>query len=76
MYELDKHVEANVFHTVIRYQASVSARMFGRQNESVISKAQVVLTTYQEASRNLPNGVQIGCFEADNVDFKGAKVIS
>lgn len=76
MYELDKHVEANVFPTVIRYQASASARMFGRQNEWIISKAQVVLTTYQEASRKSPNSVQIGGFEADNADFKGIKVIS
>lgn len=50
MFELDKHAEANVFPTIMRYQSSASATMFGLRGESIISRAQVVLTTYQEAS--------------------------
>lgn len=45
--------------------------MFGRRSESIISKASVVLTTYQEASHKSLN--RACYFEADNVKLKVVK---
>ncbi|MCJ1469878.1 hypothetical protein MMC07_008522 [Pseudocyphellaria aurata] len=53
-HELDKHAEPKLFSSIIRYQASTVARMFGTRCEAIISKAQVVLTTYQEVLKSYP----------------------
>lgn len=69
MDELEKHAKANVFPTVIRYQASTHARIFGTGGASILSKAEVVLTTYQEVSRKSLGSVYIIYFQANNVDL-------
>ena len=76
MQELEKHAEADVFSSTIRYQASTHARTFGVHGKAVLSNAEVVLTTYQEASRETLNNMRVVYFEANIADFKGLKVIS
>lgn len=69
MSELEKHAQANVFPVIIRYQASTHARTFGARGASILSKAEVVLTTYQEASCKSLGSVHIIYFQANNVNF-------
>lgn len=76
MQELEKHAEADFFPSTIRYQASTYARTFGGHGEDTLANAQVVLTTYQEASRKTLNNMHVIYFEANTADFKGLKVIS
>lgn len=52
--EIAAHVERGILPQVIRYQASTSMVTFGRNLESAISNADVVLTTYQEVVRSYP----------------------
>ena len=54
MDEIEKHVERGILPYVYRYQASTSMITFGRNFESVMSNANVILTTYQEVVRSYP----------------------
>ena len=52
--EIERHVEEGILPEVIRYQESPTMLMYGRNSESKISKANIVLTTYQEVVRSYP----------------------
>lgn len=54
MDEIKVHVERGILPQVIRYQASTSTIIFGREYESAFSNANIVLTTYQEVARSHP----------------------
>lgn len=52
--EIKKHVKEQVFPHIIRYQAANSEVTFGRNCESAIANANIILTTYQEVVKSYP----------------------
>ena len=54
MDEIEKHVEKGVFPQIIRYQASTSEVTFGRNIETALKNANIILTSYQEVVKSYP----------------------
>lgn len=54
MDEIRTHVEPKILPHVYRYQASTSTSTFGRDCDSILSDANIILTTYQEVTRSYP----------------------